>query len=278
MTYSEKIDKDEWLSIEGPFTNKDLMALRDHGRIERLAVTKQKVISVAIAKGFSALQSVRWLWLWCPITRAAMRYVMTIPDLETLDILELRSPGHLTNFDSAGSLKAFRGYYMSEEDLLEVSTLLSLEELCAQNSIISHRVLDALIQMASLKYLDLEASEFTDEMAAILVSNKNIKKLDVGATKLTRKGLGHLSRMSQLLSLDIWAVDIVEEDLDLLSKMSNLEYLSIGGSDGQKKLTFRGVFPRLKALPSLKRIWLDGIVLTKSERKILEEHYEYVRN
>jgi hypothetical protein len=85
-------------------------------------------------------------------------------------------------------------------------------------------------------------------------------------------------RLSQLRSFDIWAIDIVESDLDVLSNLSQLEYLSVGGYDDQTILTAKGVLPRLKEIPSLKRIWLDGIVLTESEKKALKEQYEYVQN
>ena len=69
--------------------------------------------------------------------------------------------------------------------------------------------------------------------------------------------------MSQLRSLDIWALDIQEEDLELLNDLPNLEYLSIGGGyEDQTTLTSKGVLPRLAQLPSLKRVWLDGITLS----------------
>jgi hypothetical protein len=114
-------------------------------------------------------------------------------------------------------------------------------------------------------------------MAATVAGSTSIKHLEVGASKLTSTGLGVISGMEQLQSLDIWAVDIAEKDLELLFNLPNLEYLSIGGVDEQTVLTSKGVLPRLKEMSSLKKVWLDGIPLTPSEKSELEERYEYFR-
>lgn len=272
-------NKDEWLSFVGPFSTRTqkLKSLNKYGRIEKLSLTKQPLLTAKLASNFFELQSVREFWLWCSVTRIAMRHVITIPGLEKLSILAIKQPGRLKNFAAANSLKVFSCNFMSEADLLEISNLPILQELHAQNSTLTPKALDALLQMPTLEHLDLEATAFDDEMAAIVAESKTIKHLDVGALRLTSKGLQQLSKMSQLRSLDIWAIDVGESDLDCLSKLSELEYLSIGGYYEQTILTAKGVLPRLKEIPSLKKIWLDGIVLTESEKKTLKEQYEYVQ-
>lgn len=272
-------EKTGWVSIEGPFTAKEIRDLQSHDTIERLSLTKQPLVTAAMAKGFANLRSVRWLWLWCSITRTAMRHVISIPDLETLDVLDIRHPGRLMDFASAKTLKVFRANcYMSEEDLLEVSALPALEELGAQNASLTLRGLEAILQIPNLKDLDLEATEFDDDMASTIATKTSLNKLDVGATKITRKGLKHICGMTQLRSLDIWATDINEADLEILSDLPDLEYLSIGGHDEQTRLTSNGVIPKLEMLPSLKRIWLDGIALSEMDKRHLEQRYDYVRN
>jgi hypothetical protein len=273
-------NEDEWLSLVGPFSTKTkkLQFLNKYHRIENLSLTKQPLLTAKLARNFSILQSVGWLWLWCSITRTALQYIITIPDLEKLDILEIKKPGKLKNFDQANSLKEFRcNHYMSEADLLEIAKLPILEKLGAQNSSITPKALNALLQIPKLEDLDLEATNFDDDMAAIVSASKSIKHLAIGASRMTSKGLKKICEMSQLHSLDIWATDIAESDLDLLSNLSNLEYLSIGGYDDQTVLTAKGVLPRLKEIPSLKRIWLDGIYLTENEKRLLIEEYEYAQ-
>lgn len=271
--------EDGWLSIEGPFDSKDIRNFKNYPHIEKLSLRKQSLITAKIANGFSSLKSVRWLWLWCSVTRTAMRDVISIPNLEVVDILEIRHPGKLMNFQQADNLKTFRcNHYMTEDDLIEISNLPALQELGAQNSAITPKALDALLCIPTLEYIDLEATEFNDSMAATVAESTSIKHLEVGASNLSSKGLGFISKMEQLQSLDIWAVNISEKDLELLFSLPKLEYLSIGGVDDQTSLTSKGVIPRLKKIPSLKKVWLDGIFLNPSERSELEERYEYFRN
>ncbi len=271
--------EDGWLSIEGPFDSKDIRCLKNQTHIEKLSLTKQSLITAKIANGFNSLNSVRWLWLWCSVTRTAMRNVIVIPDLEVIDILEIRYPGKLTNFQQAANIRTFRcNHYMSEADLIEIANLPELQELGAQNSAITPRPLETLLCIPTLEHIDLEATEFNDSMAATMAGSTSIKHLEVGASKITSKGLGMISKMEQLQSLDIWAVHICEKDLELLFNLPKLEYLSIGGVDDQTSLTSKGVLPRLQEIPSLKKVWLDGISLNPSEKSELEERYEYFRN
>lgn len=114
-------------------------------------------------------------------------------------------------------------------------------------------------------------------MAGTLATSKMISQLDVGATRLGPKGLQLICQMTQLRELDIWALDIEESDLDMLAALSNLEYLSVGGYDEQTVLTAKGVLPRIAQLPSLKRLWIDGIPLTSDEVAKLEKRYEHVQ-
>lgn len=131
--------------------------------------------------------------------------------------------------------------------------------------------------METLTYLDLEASNLTDDLASILSTSTRIVSLDIGATRVGLKGLQSICRITQLRELDIWALDIQEGDLDCLAGLTNLEYLSVGGYDEQTVLTAKGVLPRIAQLPSLKRLWLDGMQLTKDELAGLERQYDHVR-
>jgi hypothetical protein len=83
--------------------------------------------------------------------------------------------------------------------------------------------------------------------------------------------------MGQLRSLDLWASGIKESDLDLLTHLANLEYLSVGGVEGQSAFNPESLVRRLEAIPSLKRVWLDGVPLTEAQKATLESRYSYVR-
>ena len=263
------------IELEGPFGVRELRNLRTHGRIDCLSLSNQHPFTAKLAKELSGLSSVRWLHLWCTTTRTAMRHIISIPGLVDLHILGLRHPGALEKFAEATELNTFRCDFLSANDLLEISRLPNLEELGAQNATLSARALDAIVGLSKLRKLDLEESELDDEMAVTLAQSTTIDALEVGATLVTARGLRSICTMSQLRYLDIWAIDIQEDDLELLSELPNLEQLSLGGYEGQTTLTSNGVLPRLAALPSLKRVWLDGINVSRSEKAALGKRYEF---
>lgn len=263
-------------SIEGPFRAKDLRKLGRQKHIDKLSIFKLELMTVEIAKGFDALRSLRHLFLWCPITRTAMRHVIPIENLEELDELRLRYPGQLTGFAAMDTLKVFRcDDYMTEADLTEIAKLPKLQVLSAHNSELTEKLLDMLLAIGSLEKIDLEATDFDDGMAKTTSQSDAIVALDVGATCITAEGSKHISNMKQLRSLDIWAIDIVEQDLEMLEDLPNLESVSIGGYDEQTVLTSKGVIPRLEKIRSLKRVWFDGIAATDDEKTYLKSRYEH---
>jgi len=255
-----------------------LRRLRSKGRIEFLNLSGQSPITAKIAKGLAALESVRKFRIWCRVTRTAMRHVIPIPGLEELDILEIRYPGRLENFDVATGIKIFRCDFLSDRDLLEIARLPNLEELWAPNAVLSAEVMAAILSIPKLRKLDLEATRLDNELAAAIASSSTIEELDIGATRMTAEGLRGICTMSQLRRLDIWALDIQEADLEMLGNLPNLEYLIVGGYEGQTTLTSKGVIPRLAQLSSLRCIWLDGIPLSGTELAALKKRFEYVRN
>jgi hypothetical protein len=265
---------DGWVELKGPITAKDLRGLGELGKLEKLCVTKQRLITAEIARGFATIKAARQLWLWCNVTRTAMQYVIAIPGLRVLDVLDIKPPGRLTGFSSATSLEAFHcNMGLSEADLLEVASCQSLRELGIQSATLTPRVLEALLKIPGLQSLDLEGTKFDDKMAARIMTSKSLRSLDIGATLLTRSGVEHLCQMKHLLSLDLWATKITESDVDLLATMPNLEYLSLGGVEGDTTFDAKTLLPRLQAIPSLRRIWLDGVQLSEAQKDVLEGLY-----
>ena len=120
---------DGWVALKGVATPADIRRLRGTGHIKELSVTESGRLTARIAQAFSSLDSVEWLWLWCDVTRTAIRHVASISGLRVLDVLNLMSPGRLESFSSAIALEAFRGnHFLTELDLLEVCTCRSLRE------------------------------------------------------------------------------------------------------------------------------------------------------
>jgi hypothetical protein len=207
-----------------------------------------------------------------------MRHVLSIPGLRVLDVLNIVKPGRLEGFSGALSLEVLRANLsLSAEDMLEICTCRTLCELGAQGAQLSPAVIAAILGLPTLAALDLEGSDFDDAMAEQISVSTSITSLDIGATRISPVGLAHLCTMKQLRSLDLWATQIQEGDLALLSELPMLEYISVGGFEHLPSLNAESVLPILSALPSLKRVWLDGIDLTLSQREQLAARYENVR-
>ena len=262
-------------SIKGRNTLHSLGSLRDAGHLEKLSVTEIDLVTVRHIQQMASIRSVGWLWLWCDVTRRAMRHVIQLPGLTVLDVLSIQGPGELGCFSSARNLREFRAnHYLTEQDLLQVAKCESLQEIGAQNSTLTHRSLAALLSLPHLRSLDIEATAFNDRMAKQLSYSKTISSLDIGATKLTGIGLRHIASMEGLHSLDLWATSIAEKDLVLLRELPQLEYISLGNYDGDVSLDPEQVVPVLMDLPSLKRIWIDGMFLTLDQIALLESKLE----
>ena len=273
---SKIIVEDDWVKFEGPICAKDIRLQAKHSAVlPKLSITKNASITTAIAKALAHFTSIEQLWLWCDVTRTAMRHILPIPGLTILDILSLKHPGQLGELSQATGLEQFRcNHYLSETDLLAIATSPSLIELGAQSADITLPALEALLSMPTLKRLDLEATVFNDEMAELVGASNTLTSLDLGGTPLTKVGLQHLCRMPQLRSLDIWATRIEAADLECLADMPALEYLSIGCNEWQQTLNADDVITKIRTISTLKKIWLDGISLTGTQQAELARDYQ----
>lgn len=75
------------------------------------------------------------------------------------------------------------------------------------------------------------------------------------------------------------ATSVSVSGLEHLSRLESLEYLSLGGFAGEEsKFTGEVVIPILNSIPSLKKVWLDGVSLTQAQKEMLASRYEYFRN
>ena len=86
-------------------------------------------------------------------------------------------------------------------------------------------------------------------------------------------------QLPQIRSLDLWATRLQELDLELLAHLPRLEYLSVGGyARGQRVFNPDTLFQRLSAIPSLKRLWLDGVPLSNAQKSKFEKHFPQFRH
>ena len=249
------------------------------GAVEPLKLHITKIIQFGIghARCLAGLP-VRQLWISSEVTRGAMNHILHLEGLRELDVLCMAEPGKLKNFHKAGQLEVFRAnHYMTESDLLEVAQCPSICVLGAQNAQLTRSAFAALRSMPNLTALDLEGTRFDDNMARAISRSTKISSLDLGGTRLTRIGLAHLVEMPQLHSLDLWALDLTATDLTMLLSLPNLEYLSLGGNGLAAPLDGDAITKLILDSRSLKRVWLDGILLKPSQRDVLEAKLDCLR-
>lgn len=271
-------DSRGWYAIEGMPTADVINSLRQVGHIDKLSLTKAPLITVKVAKLLRSLPSVEWLWLWCDVTRAAVSQVVRLPGLVSLDLLNVRKPGRLSGFERATSLRTLRANLsLEEDDLIAIAKAPRLQELGAQGSDLTPKALDALLSLPELGALDLEGTALNDEMARLIAQSATIHSLDLGATKLTVQGLKFLTSMKQLRSLDLWATSLREPDLELLRAFPHLEYVSVGGYAGADSLDAAYLVSLFASLPSLQRVWLDGVTIDQAQVSELERRLASVR-
>ena len=267
-----------WIEIRGPISTADKLRQAIPSDCEKLSISKQSFLSGKQLACLKEFINIRELHLWCDVGRVAMHHLLKLPKLEIVDLSNIRSPGRrMSGFSDASSLKVFRcGYCLKPSDIFAIAESRSIQELCAQGAELSLASVRALVAMPELVSLDLEGSQLDDDMASAISMSTKITSLHIGATEVTRAGLSQICEMEQLKYLDAWNLSISDQDLELLPKLSNLEYLSVGDGYGQECLTAAGVMPVLDKMPSLKRLWLDGIEFTEEDKQFLKGKYERV--
>jgi hypothetical protein len=274
---ADQAQKKKVVSATGAISAHELHVLNPFEPIEEFHASTGQLFTARLARELCNWPSIRHVAIWCRTTRAAFRQLMCVNGLEEVSVSYLHAHGSLDGMCLPSSLHTVRGGWFSSRDVRNIAGLPGLKTLGAQNSGLSEQSLAGLVDHGALEDLDIEASNLDDELAAVLATSNRIRRLIIGATKVGRTGLEKICAMSQLRELDIWALNIAENDLELLSALPDLEYLSIGGYDGQTCLTAEGVLPRIKELPSLRKIWLDGTHLQASEIARLKERYEQVQ-
>lgn len=273
--------EDGTLSIEGRISCQGIESAGCHRAYKKIAISKCRNLPARFARGLVSYQQVEELWLWCDVFRTAMRYVLSSPALQVVDILCMSRPGRrMPSFDAAVQLCEFRcNMGLTESDLIAILQAPSLRELGAQNSCITPRAIYHLMGNESLEALDLEFSGITDELATELSQSKQLLSLEVGSNPISGRGLKAICNMSQLKRLDIWQTEIDTSDLESLVSLRNLEYLSIGGIiDCGREYSGDEIILILDAIPSLRSVWLDGVSLTEEQKENLSERVERFRN
>jgi len=268
----------EWTEIRSVISRPQHLRRLVPVNCQYLSIITDSFFSGEKARILSEFHSIRELRLGCDVGRKALKHLLKLPALEKLDIFCIRSPGRkIGGFDSARCLTDFRSTLcLSENDLNAIALSKSIVNLDVLGANVSLEVVKSLVKMPNLRSLNLEATNLDDDMAMVLATSSNIASLDIGATNITDKGFKAICNMKQLKSLDAWAVKITETDLVALSGLPNLEYLSVGSGLYTESMSAKDIIPHLENVPSLRQLWLDGVIYTQAEEDYLRNKYDTI--
>lgn len=272
---------DNSLHIEGPLSFRGFADAGCHHEYESISITKAALLPAKFARGLTPYRKVKKLWLWCDVSRTAMPHILALPEIEVVYILRISRPGRrMIDFSPATRLRQFRcNMGLKESDLISISRAPALEELGVQGSHMTSRSLTALLGMTSLTAVDFEDAGVTDDFAAQIAESSRLQKLELGSNSISDVGLKNICNMCQLKGLDIWQTAVSRAGLENLAKLTNLEYLALGRyCDNEPQFSGEQIIPVLDSIPSLKCVWLDGVLLTAEQSEMLNSRYEFFRN
>jgi len=108
-------------------------------------------------------------------------------------------------------------------------------------------------RLAGLEFLDLRATQVTDEGVERLMGLTKLKRLELDGTQVTDAGLEHLSRLTRLRELSLNGTQITDDGLENLKGLVSLEALYLTDTQVRDE----EIKELRKALPNCKIYWDD---------------------
>ncbi len=137
---------------------------------------------------------------------------------------------HLVHLERLTGLKHLcLGWNMniSDEGLVHLQGLSSLEELWLTDTQVTDAGLVHLKELTSLQHIGLDGTRITDEGLVHLRSLPALRILWMANTKVTDAGLAHLKDMASLEELNLYGTEISEKALVILKNMKSLQVLEL---------------------------------------------------
>ncbi len=267
------------IELTGPFPNAKITALFKDKTFDSVSFRDFNFIDKVTAECIVSAASIKFLHLWDKITRPAFSRLMQTNGLVDIFAPMFVGPGRLREFDKTREVEFFRSFYhnLTNADFIEISKLPKLHALIAHGANISVKAIESIRAMTTLRVVDFEGVNFTDEMAIGLAKSTSITDVLVPASQLSTAGLKYISQMPQLRYIDIWANGFIADDLDVLIGHPNLEALEIGSMDSENpsRLKATDVIPKLERMPALKEVYFENVETTEEEYAYLNSRYKF---
>lgn len=152
---------------------------------------------------------------------------------------------------------------------LEQIAHLPLRRLWLQDTAITDASAETLSQMQQLRFLQLNATELTDEFLARLKALPNLTILGLRGAKVTSAGMQHLARHPRLETLDVYWTAVDDDGVRVLVDCPSLGDLGLSSTQ-----VTDDVFQYLDQMPKLFTVDLNGLrtITTEAVRTFEKLH------
>lgn len=275
------VKKDDGIIVVyGPITHSNQLVRGIPADCEILSINDQGFFSGKLAAKLLEFKNLKEVWLRCDVGRSAIQHFLGMPNLEKLGIDSVRTPGRrMRGFSNARKLKEFRCSFsdnITRSELLSITQSDSIEALGIRGASIDPATIESIVSMPSLKELNLGDTNLNDELALILSKASKLTNLSIAGTEIGSAGFNSICKMKQLTDLDAWSVRISDSDLQMLASLENLKFLSIGEQDEVGVFSGENVIRNISNIPSVCRLWLDGINFNEMQKQELRKKFDDV--
>ena len=169
----------------------------------------------------------------------------------------VESQGGFVERDAAGRIVevSLAGTWATDRDLDRLLEIKTLRRLDLGLTYVSDRGIQRLRTLENLEELDLDTAEVINDAAiAYLRASGRLRRLNLRGTEITDASLQYISGLTALQSLNIAETQITDLGMEHLAALTNLEEVNLGGD----QIGGAG-FDVLKLLPKLKKLSLSGV-------------------
>ena len=269
-----RIGKRNSANLRNKISVKDILRLKPLGHIHKLGLRMATRFDPLLAKAFTQLDAVDRLHLHGDISRHAMRPIVSIPNLQSLDIRQFVGHGRLPSFQRCKTLTEFRAQCISEPDLLRVLHCQTLRYLGIHCGRLSHASISAIARLPHIQSVYLPRIALDDRMIAQLTAISTLTHLHLTTSHFSRDWIAAIAQMTQLHSLGLDADQIEIADLAPLAALPHLADLTLSIRAEKQTIDSARLIELLETLPTLKTVWFDGMTFSAEQIAWLESRYE----
>jgi hypothetical protein len=221
----------ETLGLGGAGSGRDIPRLRPLRNLKSLSLGgsfTDRDVTREVAK----LESLRRLFVYSPITPAAMGELRGLAGLETLDVYPFPPIEVLAKIGEITSLKRFgrsvaTARLWTDARLEKIQTLTNLGRLYLDGSNVTDGGMLYVGRMVGLEFLSLSRTKVGDAGLAHLRGLRNLKQLNLEGTTVTDAGLGNVAKLPSLLELNLRGTKVSDAGMPVIAKMRSLRSLDL---------------------------------------------------